>query len=179
MLLEQDFQGFIDYWRRLDQSVGGVPSKSAIQLKDFPKAAPYFYLLERREHFDVPVRLLGTIIDSFLPTVNQGNNFLEVYEEDQRQFYADVIGDVCDYRCCADILRVITLANGSQIEIRSIGLPFTNEEGELCFVGGIVQTPDQDQLLGLSEQLQRVTSEPRLISYIDVGYGLPPSVRRI
>jgi hypothetical protein len=173
LLTKTDFQNFIDYWQRHANEAGGIPYRSAFVLRDMPRVAPYFYLLEWHGPTTATVRLLGTALDAFIPDLHVGGDFLGVYKGEQKDFYARAMAPVCGHPCGADLLRRITLQNGRSVEVRGVGFPVRSESGPVTFQLGLTETPDPDTPLGFSDEFKRARSSILSLDYIDIGYGIP------
>jgi len=173
MLTEQDFQHFVGYWKSLATEAGGVPARSAIRLRDIPKVAPYFYLLQWQGPGTMTVRLLGTALDTFIPDLQVGDDFLGVYHGAEKAFYAEAMGPICSYPCGLNITRQTTMSNGHHVDIRGVGLPARDEGGAISFQVGLTDTPAPDTPLGFSNEFQRTGSRIMSIDYFDLGYGVP------
>ncbi|MFC4348281.1 PAS domain-containing protein [Kordiimonas lipolytica] len=173
MLGEKDFQNFVAYWQSLADSAGDIPLRSAIQLKDIPKVAPCFYLLQWQGPEVMTVRLLGTALDAFIPDLGVGSDFLGVYHGEQKDFYTKAMAPICSHPCGMSITRQTTLSNGHKVDIRGVGLPARDENGAVTFQLGLTDTPDRDTPLGYSIDLQRNHSRIVEFDYFDIGYGVP------
>lgn len=170
-----DHDGFLAYWNRLKNDAGGVPTRKSVDPRAISKALPYYYLLQRTNHDLVPVRILGTALDAFLPTLSTGMNFLEIYPEEIRSFYAEMLRDICEHPCGARVKRFITMTSGSQVAMQSLALPLADGDGRISYIAGIADAPSAAQLLGLAEKKQRMASTVEELEYLDVGYGVPES----
>lgn len=168
-----DHEYFLDYWKGLKKGIGGVPLRSAVKPQDFAPQLPFYFLLERKSYFDVPFRLLGTGLDALLPTVKTGMNFLDVYHEMLRPFYADYVRDLCEHPCGAYLLRTITLSDGSEMNMNSVSLPLADDDGDVRFIAGVADAPNAGQFVGLTVDKQRIASRVVDLKYIDIGFGVP------
>jgi len=116
---------------------------------------------------------MGTALDGFLPTLIRGTNFFDVYRDYQKDFYHQLIADMCEHPCGAMMSRTVNFSDETSMTVQSITLPMSSADGEIKYLTGLAEAPPTGQMLGLAGSRRRVGSEVSDYHYIDIGKGTP------
>jgi hypothetical protein len=138
--LTDKFEEFFQFWKSLDKDCcGEIPSKSALNPKDFVGLLDHVALFEIKGPTKAIARITGTGLDKILGRNITGKNMYDFYNkvdfENYKKLHESVLGGPCGVMS----IREITLPDGDNQLLRSIGLPLCGEEGKPSYVFAIYE----------------------------------------
>lgn len=170
-----DHDAFMEFWRGLPKGTNGVPKRSSLNPAAIPTLLPYLFLLERTSRTSLEVRIMGTALDGFETKLVRGSNFFNVYQPYQRDFYYQLIADMCEHPCGSMMSRTVRFSDGSEMTVGSITLPMTAADGDVRYLTGVAEAPTSGQLHDTAAGKRRIGSDVTNFHYFDIGNGVPAS----
>jgi len=174
MLHQQQFDELRAYWDELQRENGGrVPRRRQFNPMRVPKLLPYIILVERREKYDLHVRLAGTALEAAAGRTISGQSYLGFYDESQWDLFADMTEAMCAQPCGCRLDREVTFLSGRTMDMHSFNLPFSTEEGEVRYLLGVMAMRRSALHYGYAEDSTIKTFAVRDFEFVDLGYGVP------
>ncbi|TNE60841.1 MAG: PAS domain-containing protein [Alphaproteobacteria bacterium] len=174
MLQQQQFDEMLAYWRALQQEEGGqVPRRRRFNPMRVARLLPYVFIVEQRQEMDLHVRIAGTAIEAVMGRSITGLNYLDLYDQSQWGFFADVTSALCGQPCGARLHREVTFNNGRQFDMHSLNLPLASDDGDVKYILGLMamRRSSHTQDIGGDSKVKMFTV--RDIDLIDLGFGVP------
>lgn len=168
------FEALFAYWEHLRDAVGGVPARLSLDPVGIRELLPFIFLVERRSHTDLYVRLSGTAIDSLSPVPMTGANYLDLCPAENRAFVADSAKAVCTHPCGHKLKRVVTFEDGTSHEVTTAALPMTDRDGNCSYLLGVMVSRT-DHLSALSKIAGNLDVKLMESEFFDIGFGVPQS----
>ncbi|NVJ97096.1 MAG: PAS domain-containing protein [Alphaproteobacteria bacterium] len=172
------FETLFAYWCRLRDDAGGVPPRLSLDPVAIKELLPNIFLIERRAHDDLYVRLSGTAIDALSPAPMTGANYLDLCMPDTRDFVAESAKLVCMHPCGNRYKRAVTFEAGGCHEITTAALPMTDRHGAPTYILGIMSART-DYLTIAGKPRGYVSVKMLETDFFDVGFGVPETVPSI
>ncbi|TNE60844.1 MAG: PAS domain-containing protein [Alphaproteobacteria bacterium] len=169
-----EFESFLAYWRSLQAPDALVPSRVAFNPMQVRLMLPFVYMLELRAPDNLHVRLSGTALDGAMGRAMTGENYLDFCEPGDRAFFLGLAKEICGRPCGGRLVRRATFQDGKTHNMRQIGLPLSARDGEVKYIIGLMSIRS-DFLAGIQAPALYIRSEIRDVSYIDIGFGVPPN----
>ncbi|TNE60843.1 MAG: PAS domain-containing protein [Alphaproteobacteria bacterium] len=169
---DQDFTDLVDYWQHLKSECGTVPSRRRFNPMDVPWLLPSIFLLERRDRFDLHVRLVGTALDALATRPLTGQNYLSYYPENEWPAYDRYFGAVVGQPCGGWMDRMVTTTSGHGYRALSLALPLATEAGEVRYIIGLIH-PRVRQGDPRKAPSGNASSQTYGMNFLDLGYGVP------
>jgi hypothetical protein len=173
------FAEFEAYWRRLQDAVTTahpigthIPTRKQFNPMHIPKMLPYLFMIERLSDDQLIVRLTGTALDEAFEMIATGQNILDLFGADQRDFFTSLHDNLSKQPCGAVVRRSVTTANGKGYELTSKSLPLASDDGEVKYVVGMLGA-DISHLPAVEVKNLMVTSSVTDFFYLDLGFGVP------
>ena len=169
------FAVFQNYYERLAADAGGVPKRSAFNPAEIKDLLPFIFIIEFRSKDDLYVRLSGTAIERVLRKSPTGQNYLDVVQDGEREFFREVGTNIMSVPCGGFFRRVLVLSNGDKQELQSKCLPFADRDGHLRYMIGMTSVRADLAVTRYDPPVKDV-SEITGFHYIDLGYGIPEDI---
>ncbi|MCJ9428670.1 PAS domain-containing protein [Kordiimonas marina] len=171
----EEFEVFLSYWRELQVAETPVPQRQTFNPMRLKGLLPFVFLIEVRAPDDLHVRLSGTALDAAFHGQMSGHNFLDLCDPAERGFYGKLAGDICRQPCGVRLIRRTTFQDGKTHDLREMGLPLASRDGDIRYIIGLLSVRS-DHVTGEPKVMELKQSHVRTVQYIDLGYGVPPSV---
>ncbi|WP_020397849.1 PAS domain-containing protein [Kordiimonas gwangyangensis] len=169
------FAVFQNYYKRLAADAGGVPKRTAFNPSEIKDLLPFIFIIEFRSKDDLYVRLAGTAIEQVLRMSPTGQNYLDLVQEGEREFFREASANIMSVPCGGFFRRIVALSNGDKHELQSKCLPFADRDGRLRYMIGMTSVRADLRLTHYDPPVKDV-SEITGFHYEDLGYGIPEDI---
>ena len=165
-----------DYWNAL-RPPGGLPRRAQVDPGAILPLLPSLYILGVADT-GVIVRLAGTALRQLYGLEMTGRNMLDVVAPEQRAARLWRTRHAADHPCGMYLLRSHRYASGAIDNVESIFLPLIVEgpaDGLQAqqFIGIAASKSDRRWI---AEEERGALMTPHVFRFLDVGFGIPPTI---
>lgn len=175
------FRKFLELWHAMPREEGKIPFRRDVGPSLAPALMPHTFLGRVNGKFDIEIRLMGSALEANTNFRLTGTNYFDQLHPSTWPFYERFIFAYRAQPCAGRVTRHVIGADGLTYDLHTLAAPLADDDGTARYIMGVSHMATNHAKS--AERHVRGFGSAGLshaqivdVRYLDLGFGVPPSL---